>query len=265
MALATEGHAVCRDATRPRRAREQASRPGLRSRGRANNPRTRNRRARASRGTPVNLRAHRWSAPGIEPSFVFFFQDGRLAKPPFSYTFSCRPALFVPPAARDVCRACAAPRARARTLEALFSYHHRRWAFVWLRTTMNYQYANGGTLTPAGASSTLYKEGGVPRFTASASFAIIQIGGFVEAGDTAASTGVMVALGELAPNGARRDADARSRRSAAPPGASCSRPWTPSRPRCRCRRGGAVLAERQGESRRRRRAVRRRRRQLRGS
>ena len=35
-------------------------------------------------------------------------------------------------------------------------------SFMWLRTTMNYQYANGGTLT--NALSTLYKEGGVGRF-----------------------------------------------------------------------------------------------------
>jgi hypothetical protein len=33
---------------------------------------------------------------------------------------------------------------------------------MWLRTTMNYQYANGGSLT--NAITTLYKEGGVPRF-----------------------------------------------------------------------------------------------------
>lgn len=31
-------------------------------------------------------------------------------------------------------------------------------SFMWLRTTMNYQYANGGTL--GNAISTLYKEGG---------------------------------------------------------------------------------------------------------
>jgi hypothetical protein len=33
---------------------------------------------------------------------------------------------------------------------------------MWLRTTMNYQYANGGSLT--NAITTLYKEGGVARF-----------------------------------------------------------------------------------------------------
>merc|ERR1712159_522013 len=35
-------------------------------------------------------------------------------------------------------------------------------SFMWMRTTMNYQYANGGTL--GNALKTLYKEGGIPRF-----------------------------------------------------------------------------------------------------
>ena len=43
---------------------------------------------------------------------------------------------------------------------------------MWMRTTMNYQYANGGTLT--NALQTLYKEGGIPRFYRGVSFAIIQ-------------------------------------------------------------------------------------------
>ena len=68
---------------------------------------------------------------------------------------------------------------------------------MWLRTTMNYQYANGGTLT--NALSTLYKEGGVPRFYRGVSFAIIQ-NPLSRFGDTAANTGILVALGELAPN-----------------------------------------------------------------
>ena len=68
---------------------------------------------------------------------------------------------------------------------------------MWLRTTMNYQYANGGSL--GNAISTLYKEGGVPRFYRGVSFAIIQ-NPLSRFGDTAANTGVLVALGELAPN-----------------------------------------------------------------
>lgn len=68
---------------------------------------------------------------------------------------------------------------------------------MWLRTTMNYQYANGGTLT--NAISTLYKEGGVGRFYRGVSFAIIQ-NPLSRFGDTAANTGILVALGELAPN-----------------------------------------------------------------
>ena len=68
---------------------------------------------------------------------------------------------------------------------------------MWLRTTMNYQYANGGSL--GNAISTLYKEGGIPRFYRGVSFAIIQ-NPLSRFGDTAANTGVLVALGELAPN-----------------------------------------------------------------
>ncbi|EEH51886.1 mitochondrial carrier family [Micromonas pusilla CCMP1545] len=69
--------------------------------------------------------------------------------------------------------------------------------FMWMRTTMNYQYANGGTLT--NALQTLYKEGGIPRFYRGVSFAIIQ-NPLSRFGDTAANTGILVALGELCPN-----------------------------------------------------------------
>ena len=44
--------------------------------------------------------------------------------------------------------------------------------FMWMRTTMNYQYANGGTL--GNALKTLYKEGGIPRFYRGLPYAIIQ-------------------------------------------------------------------------------------------
>ena len=68
---------------------------------------------------------------------------------------------------------------------------------MWMRTTMNYQYANGGSLT--NALKALYKEGGIPRFYRGVSFAIVQ-NPLSRFGDTAANTGILVALGELAPN-----------------------------------------------------------------
>lgn len=68
---------------------------------------------------------------------------------------------------------------------------------MWMRTTMNYQYANGGSL--GNAIKVLYKEGGIPRFYRGVSFAIIQ-NPLSRFGDTAANTGILVALGELAPN-----------------------------------------------------------------
>lgn len=54
---------------------------------------------------------------------------------------------------------------------------------MWLRTTMNYQYRNGGTMKEA--MSTLYKEGGVPRFYQGVQFAILQTP-LSRFGDTAA-------------------------------------------------------------------------------
>jgi len=68
---------------------------------------------------------------------------------------------------------------------------------MWMRTTMNYQYANGGTL--GNALSTLYKEGGIPRFYRGVQFAIIQ-NPLSRFGDTAANTGVLIALQEFTPN-----------------------------------------------------------------
>ena len=68
---------------------------------------------------------------------------------------------------------------------------------MWLRTTMNYQYANGGSL--GNAISTLYKEGGVGRFYRGVGFAIIQ-NPLSRFGDTAANTGILCALQEFSPN-----------------------------------------------------------------
>lgn len=62
---------------------------------------------------------------------------------------------------------------------------------MWLRTTMNYQYANGtSTLT---ALRTLYKDGGIPRFYKGLAPALIQ-GPLSRFGDTAANAGVLALL-----------------------------------------------------------------------
>eukprot|EP00238_Polyblepharides_amylifera_P009741 CAMPEP_0196580110 /NCGR_PEP_ID=MMETSP1081-20130531/27022_1 /TAXON_ID=36882 /ORGANISM="Pyramimonas amylifera, Strain CCMP720" /LENGTH=369 /DNA_ID=CAMNT_0041899897 /DNA_START=52 /DNA_END=1161 /DNA_ORIENTATION=- len=64
-------------------------------------------------------------------------------------------------------------------------------SFMWLRTAMNYQYANGGNMfTSIGE---LYKQGGIPRLYKGFSFAIIQ-NPLSRFGDTAANTGVLCAL-----------------------------------------------------------------------
>ena len=58
---------------------------------------------------------------------------------------------------------------------------------MWLRTTINWQYRNGGTILEA--FSALYAQGGVLRFYQGAPFALIQ-GPLSRFGDTAANEGV---------------------------------------------------------------------------
>eukprot|EP00039_Didymoeca_costata_P020008 m.339702 g.339702 ORF g.339702 m.339702 type:complete len:295 (-) comp18921_c0_seq1:61-945(-) len=58
---------------------------------------------------------------------------------------------------------------------------------MWLRTTMNYMYRNGGTMTEA--FETLYSEGGVGRFYQGIGPALIQ-GPLSRFGDTAANEGI---------------------------------------------------------------------------
>lgn len=69
--------------------------------------------------------------------------------------------------------------------------------FMWMRTLMNYQYANGGTL--GDAFKALLKEGGIPRLYKGVGFAIIQ-NPLSRFGDTAANTGVLAALEAFQPN-----------------------------------------------------------------
>lgn len=65
---------------------------------------------------------------------------------------------------------------------------------MWLRTTINYQYRNGGTLR--GALSTLYADGGIPRFYRGVLPAMFQ-GPLSRFGDTAANTGVLTMLNSI--------------------------------------------------------------------
>lgn len=64
-------------------------------------------------------------------------------------------------------------------------------SLMWLRTTVNYQYRYGGTLTDA--LRTLYKEGGVVRFYRGLGPALLQ-GPLSRFGDTAANTGMLALL-----------------------------------------------------------------------
>jgi len=63
--------------------------------------------------------------------------------------------------------------------------------FMWLRTAMNFQYANGGTLRST--LKRLWGEGGIPRFYQGVSIAIVQAP-LSRFGDTAANTGVLAAM-----------------------------------------------------------------------
>lgn len=65
---------------------------------------------------------------------------------------------------------------------------------MWLRTTMNYQYRNGGTTSEA--IQKLYKEGGIPRLYQGLPFALVQ-GPLSRFGDTAANSGVLLLLDSL--------------------------------------------------------------------
>lgn len=61
-------------------------------------------------------------------------------------------------------------------------------SLMWLRTTMNYQYSNGTSITTA--LRTLYSQGGIPRFYRGLAPALIQ-GPLSRFGDTAANTGIL--------------------------------------------------------------------------
>jgi hypothetical protein len=61
-------------------------------------------------------------------------------------------------------------------------------SLMWMRTTMNYQFKNGGTFL--NTLSTLYKEGGIPRFYRGVVPALM-VGPIARFGDTAMNDGVM--------------------------------------------------------------------------
>lgn len=67
-------------------------------------------------------------------------------------------------------------------------------SLMWLRTTMNYQYRYGGNLQ--NALSSLWSEGGIPRFYQGLPFALIQ-GPLTRFGDTAANVGIIALLEAL--------------------------------------------------------------------
>eukprot|EP00579_Thalassiosira_antarctica_P001725 CAMPEP_0201870210 /NCGR_PEP_ID=MMETSP0902-20130614/3399_1 /ASSEMBLY_ACC=CAM_ASM_000551 /TAXON_ID=420261 /ORGANISM="Thalassiosira antarctica, Strain CCMP982" /LENGTH=416 /DNA_ID=CAMNT_0048395793 /DNA_START=47 /DNA_END=1300 /DNA_ORIENTATION=- len=64
-------------------------------------------------------------------------------------------------------------------------------SLMWLRTSMNYQYRFGGTLSSS--LKELYNEGGIPRLYQGLPFAIVQ-GPLTRFGDTAANVGVLALL-----------------------------------------------------------------------
>ena len=66
-------------------------------------------------------------------------------------------------------------------------------SLMWLRTTMNYQYMYGTTMSEA--MKTLYRQGGVSRFYTGYSMALLQ-GPLSRFGDTASNTGVMSLLNQ---------------------------------------------------------------------
>lgn len=65
---------------------------------------------------------------------------------------------------------------------------------MWLRTTMNYQYRFGGTLSSS--LKDLYNEGGIPRLYQGLPFALVQ-GPLTRFGDTAANVGVLALLDSI--------------------------------------------------------------------
>eukprot|EP00929_Paragymnodinium_shiwhaense_P102547 TRINITY_DN65744_c0_g2_i1.p1 TRINITY_DN65744_c0_g2~~TRINITY_DN65744_c0_g2_i1.p1 ORF type:complete len:403 (-),score=62.34 TRINITY_DN65744_c0_g2_i1:118-1326(-) len=70
-------------------------------------------------------------------------------------------------------------------------------SFMWLRTSMNYQYANGGNLQAS--LSTLWKEGGLARLYQGVSLALVQAP-LSRFGDTAANAGVLVLMDAFFPD-----------------------------------------------------------------
>ena len=64
-------------------------------------------------------------------------------------------------------------------------------ALMWMRTTINYQYRNGGTFPQA--LKALYSDGGIPRFYRGVLPALVQ-GPLSRFGDTAANTGIMTLM-----------------------------------------------------------------------
>lgn len=69
-------------------------------------------------------------------------------------------------------------------------------ALMWMRTTMNYQYRYGTSMTAA--LRTLYEQGGIPRFYQGLPLALLQTP-LSRFGDTAANTGVLAVFASTLP------------------------------------------------------------------
>merc|ERR1712070_92984 len=83
----------------------------------------------------------------------------------------------------------AGKRALSGGIPGLIAMFFQVFLLMWLRTTVNYQYKNGGTLYEA--MSALYAAGGVARFYMGIEWALI-IGPLSRFGDTAANEGGLV-------------------------------------------------------------------------
>ena len=112
------------------------------------------------------------------------------------------------------------------------------FSFMWLRTAMNYQYANGGNGTLS-TVATLYEEGGLPRLYRGVQYALVQ-NPLSRFGDAAANAAVPALVVSLVPGCVeikilRRPP--RYRRDA------CSMLWRYRFPTARRNQDGSVIAE----------------------
>jgi hypothetical protein len=169
--------------------------------------------ARSSPSTPIT-RANLAHTFVHNPSFAFTMSDTRIRarktralgglNQTSSGVMALRPALPELAAAAKTTKAATKPKVDFNEVMSKASARAFRGGvagfaagviqvgtFMWMRTAMNYQYANGGTMMSS--IKALYAEGGVARLYKGMSFAIIQAP-MSRFGDTAANTGVLALL-----------------------------------------------------------------------